>query len=189
MIIALCGLPRVGKDTFANFIKEHYNNVETYAFAEPIKQMCCAAFGWDRSLFDSKEKDELDPFWNVVPREMLEYVGTTVMRGHIRKKFSLFDKAISENIWVKRFEKFYLEHRNKTIIITDLRFATEYNYLKSIENTNIILIERPNFDIDQTRWYDIKSMNYDCVLHNDVENDLGHYQSKVFELYDLLKRK
>jgi hypothetical protein len=187
MIFALCGLPRVGKDEFAKTILSTHKNVLRYAFADPIKQMCCIAFGWDISIFESSKKDEIDEYWKVKPREMLEFVGTECLRKHICKEFPIFKKFIGEKIWVKRFEKFYLENKHKDIIITDLRFDPEFEFLQTIEKKSIIKIERPNFECDKTKAYDIEKHQFDILLNNDVE-DLFYYKAKINELYNLIKR-
>ena len=180
MVIALSGAPRVGKDTFANFFINN-NNVVSYAFAKPIKEMLCAAFGWSMDIFESDLKDVKDFFWHVSPREAMEYIGTEIMRCDIRNRFPEFDKFIGEKIWVKRFEKFYLENQNKTIIITDLRYDPEFEFLKTIGSTNI-KIERTNIDIDTKRMYCINKYKFDYELVND--SSLDNYKEKCKQLFN-----
>lgn len=176
MIIALTGAPQVGKDTFANFFLSE--NVVQYAFARPIKEMLCAAFGWKMEDFETPWKDQLDPFWKVVPREMMEYIGTGIMRRDLPSKFPTFDQYIGELIWVKRFEKFYLENKYKTIIITDLRYDPEFYFLSSLEYYNI-LITRNGTDL--TRMYDIKKHSHDFELDNN--STIEDFKKKAKELY------
>lgn len=188
MIIALCGLPRCGKDTFAHALSSTKKDVVTYSFALPFKKALCEMFGWKLEDFENDNKELIDPFWGVSKREMMEYLGSEICRSHMRKKFPLFDKLIADNIWVKRFELFYKENKHKTIIITDLRYKPEYEFLKTIEHKKIIMINRPNYTLDTSRWYDILDMNFDCSIDNDVEGDISNFNHKAFELYDLLKR-
>ena len=181
----LCGLPRSGKDEFAKAIKSHHN-IEIYSFALPIKQMCCAAFGWKLEDFENDNKDIIDPYWNISMRQAMEYIGTKIMRNDIRKEFPLFDQLIGERIWVKRFEKFYLENKHKDIIVTDLRYNPEYEFFQSIKQfKKIIQINRPN--CDETKWYDIKNFKTDIELENN-ETLLQHHE-KAVELYDLLQKE
>ena len=177
MVIALSGAPRVGKDTFANFFINN-NNVVSYAFAKPIKEMLCAAFGWSMNVFESDLKDVKDFFWHISPRETMEYIGTEIMRCDIRNRFPEFDKFIGEKIWVKRFEKFYLENKNKTIIITDLRYDPEFDFLSSLEYYNI-LIERDG--TDSTRMYDINKHNYHFKLENN--STIEDFRKKSKEIF------
>ncbi len=184
MIIALCGLPRVGKDTFANFFS---SNTVQYAFATPIKQMICAAFGWDMSIFESDEKEKIDPFWHISPRHAMEYLGTDIMRRDIQIRFPEFSHFIGERIWVKRFEKFYYENKNKTIILTDLRYTPEYEFLSNIDDVKIIRINRPNYNkLDKSKWYDILKHEYNFEIDNDVEGDLDSYFDKSKNLMKLI---
>ena len=184
MVIALCGLPRVGKDEFANSIVSSHTNVLKYSFAEPIKLMLCAAFGWRLEDFENDNKDLIDPYWGISKRQAMEYIGSTVMRGSIREQFPLFDKLIGERIWVKRFEKFYLENKHKDIIVTDLRYNPEYEFFSTIKR-KVVLINRPN--CDASKWYDIQNFKYDCVLEND--RSLLEYRLKCNELYILMKER
>ncbi len=156
------------------------DNVIQYAFAKPIKEMLCAAFGWKMEDFETSWKDQLDPFWKVVPREMMEYIGTGIMRQDLPSKFPMFDQYIGESIWVKRFEKFYLENKNKTIIITDLRYDPEFEFLKTIGSTNI-KIERTNIDIDTKRMYCINKYKFNYELIND--SSLDNYKEKCKQLF------
>lgn len=187
MIIALTGLPSAGKDEFAKAITKTYKNAVTYAFADPIKKMCCAAFDWDMSVFDFENKDKIDDFWKIKPREALEFVGSIAMREKIRDYLPMFDKYIGEKIWVKRFEKFYYRHKHSDIIITDLRYDPEYEFLDSIENKKIIRIERSGYPCDTTKSYDIYKHPYDILLHNDIEGSLLLYHTKCNELYTTIK--
>lgn len=180
MVIALSGAPRVGKDTFANFFINN-KNIVSYAFAKPIKEMLCCAFGWNMSIFESDLKDVKDFFWHISPREAMEYLGTEIMRGDIRIHFPEFDKFIGEKIWVKRFEKFYLENQNKTIIITDLRYDPEFEFLKTIKSVNV-KIDRTNIDIDRKRMYCINKYKFNYELLND--SSLDNYKERCVKLFN-----
>lgn len=177
MVIALSGAPRVGKDTFANFFINN-KNIVSYAFAKPIKEMLCCAFGWNMSIFESDLKDVKDFFWHISPREAVEYLGTEIMRGDIRNHFPEFDKFIGEKIWVKRFEKFYLENQNKTIIITDLRYDPEFEFLDNIEYYNILITRRGT---DLSRMYDINKHGHDFELDNN--STIEDFKKKAKKLY------
>ena len=171
--------PRVGKDIFAHFF---INNVMRCVHAyKTIKEMLCAAFGWSKDIFESDLKDVKDFFWHISPREAMEYIGTEIMRCDIRNRFPEFDKFIGEKIWVKRFEKFYLENKDKTIIITDLRYDPEFEFLKTIGSTNI-KIDRTNIDIDTKRMYCIDKYKFDYELIND--SSLDNYKEKCKQLFN-----
>jgi hypothetical protein len=179
MVLFLCGLPRVGKDEFVKAIRNEYD-IKSYSFALPIKEMCCAAFGWKLEDFENDNKEIIDPYWGISMRQAMEFIGTETMRKSIRKLFPLFDNLIGEEIWVKRFEKFYLENKDKNIIVTDLRYIPEYEFYKTLTCfKKIIYIERPN--CDKTRNYDIDSFEKDNYIYNN--QSLTIYHSTVLEFY------
>ena len=185
MIIALSGLPRVGKDTAANAIKRAYPNVLTYAFVDPFKKALCEIFGWSLSSFDDDSKDSIDPYWGVSKRQMLEYVGTGIFRSDIRFKFPAFDKLIGDNIWVKRLDIFVKDRPNNDIIVTDLRFLPEYDYLKFAKK---VYISRPNYiKLDTSKSYQIPFMKFDYALENNSEGHVEEFENKAVELFTIIK--
>lgn len=172
MIIAIAGLPRVGKTTIANYLKDSFHNVVTYSFAEPIRRGISELFGWDLSSFDDDSKNTIDDFYGVSKRQIMEYLGTSILRDHIRKVFPLFDEKIGEKIWVKRCEKFIEDNKDRIIVISDLRHTIEYEFLKNRKDTFLIYVERNNYkDLDKSKSYDIESMNFDFIIRNNVEED------------------
>jgi len=183
MLICLTGLPQVGKDTFADFICNKYG-LDRYAFADPIKKCLCAIFDWPMSIFDSETKEKEDPFWHISPREAMEYIGTKIMKQEICKEFPAFDSFIKDQIWVKRFEKFY-KSSTKDIVITDLRYKPEFDFLSNIEEKVIIRINRES--VDSTRWYDILNYSFNYSISNN--STLADYHKKVDELFKTIGEK
>ena len=76
---------------------------------------------------------------------------------------------------------FYLENKNKTIIITDLRYDPEFEFLKTIGSTNI-KIDRTNVDIDAKRMYCIDKYKFNYELVND--SSLDNYKEKCKQLFN-----
>jgi len=82
MILGFTGPARSGKDTAAEMaIVALYNihkisRIEKYAFADPLKHAAAAMFGVDVKLMYSDDKDQIDPFWGISYREMLQKLGT-----------------------------------------------------------------------------------------------------------------
>lgn len=187
MIIALSGLPRVGKDVATKHIQSCFPGTLSYAFAEPFKRALCEMFLWKMEDFDDDSKEAIDQYWGVSKRDMMEYIGTGIMRRDIRERFPLFDKLIGEEIWVKRLELFIKQNPNKDIVISDLRYMPEYKFLKS---QNVILVEilRPNYkNLDYSKAYDIPKMKFDLSLRNDREGDIQSFKQKVYKLYNNIK--
>lgn len=187
MIIAFAGLPRVGKDFASKILIDYAPNVVTYSFALPFKLALCDLLGWTMEDFESDKKDIVDPVYGVTMRQMMEYIGTEIMRKHIRASFPLFDKLIGENIWVKRAEHFIEENTDKTVVITDLRHTVEYEMLKA-RKAHTVYIERPNYPkLDTSKSYDIKTMTFDHWIVNRKEGDTEYFKKKVIDLYELIR--
>ncbi len=126
MIIGLCGSAGAGKDTVGGIIKELYPEFELVSFADGLKKVVSALFGYpyERLLGltpdDRTWREEKDPYWSeklgywVSPRVMLQVIGTDVLRKTFHNDIwldCLFGKIDKENI--------------KNCVITDCRFANE----------------------------------------------------------------
>lgn len=122
-LIGLTGPKQVGKDTFANFIKDRLGlqyKVITYAFARPLKEVCKTLFLLtDEQLHDPILKEQIDPRWNKTPRQLFQFVGTDFVRNQL-----------DPNFWIKHFEYWYTSlsmetKENAIVIVTDIRFQNE----------------------------------------------------------------
>lgn len=122
-LIGLHGHAGAGKNTFAE--EFHYASFFEYSFATPIKTVCMEVFGLSHMDFlDRNRKEELIDFWNKSPRELAQYVGTEMFRNHF-----------GSDIWIKSLEArlirdlYAREHENKKVIITDVRFQNEADWI------------------------------------------------------------
>lgn len=129
-IYLICGKAKHGKDTFSGFLKEVYEEngkkIIITQLSKYIKYYAREMTGWDLSE-ESK------------PRELLQQLGTSVIREYLQKE-DLFINRMIEDIDV--FSCFY-----DAIIISDVRLKKEINDLKSsFPSAKVIRIVRPNFD-------------------------------------------
>ncbi len=136
-IIGIAGHARAGKDTVAQFIQEEYR-AATYAFAEPLKAML-RALGLDEQDLNSWRKDETNYDFQATPRHMMQTLGTEWGRD-----------TINDNIWViaaaKRIQRLSQAQPDSTIIITDVRFENEADFVR--KHGFLIHVERPIQRID-----------------------------------------
>ena len=126
----MCGKAKHGKDTFSAYLKEEYekNNKKVIVtqLSKYIKYYAREMTGWNLS-----EEDK--------PRELLQQLGTGVIREYL-KKDDLFINRMIEDIEV--FSCFY-----DAIIISDVRLKKEIIDLKrTFPELLTIHINRPNFD-------------------------------------------
>lgn len=114
-LIALTGLPRSGKDTFATRLVERYGFVRRQ-FSDPLKE--AAAILLDRPLSQMRgengfDREDVLPEWGFSVRWFLQMLGTECMRDTIRRDF-----------WVHRMRN-YLVDALAPVVITDCRFDNE----------------------------------------------------------------
>lgn len=145
-LIGIMGKAGSGKDTLAHGLANTYAYTYTDAFANPLKEACATLFGI--SLFNFNErnlKEAIDKFWNISPRQITQFVGTEVVRESFK---DLLDyEVLAENFWIHRMLlKFQEEVDNQdepyyepgdTVIISDVRFQNEYNWI--IQNNGIMI--------------------------------------------------
>jgi len=131
-VVGILGFKGSGKDTAGEYlVREHGFVVES--FANPLKDLLAAVFGWDRALLEGNTTDSRtwretpDAWWEAkldwtnsphsylgrfTPRVAMQIIGTDTMRRH-------FD----DSIWIKSLEA-RLRDKDK-VVITDCRFPNE----------------------------------------------------------------
>ncbi len=168
-VIVLSGKARAGKDTTAGFMKDYYvsKGIKSLniSFASYIKEYAKKISDWDGS-------DETKP------RELLQQLGTSIIREKIDNEF--FIKRIIGDILV--YSYFF-----DVIIISDCRLPEEIERLKeNFKNVISINVVRPNFDNGltgkQNNHYTEVGLDgfngFDYELIND--GSLEDFEKKVF---------
>jgi hypothetical protein len=138
-IIGVCGLIGGGKGTVADIlVKEH--GFEKVSFADSLKDMIAAVFGWPRHLLEgdtpeSREwREQRDDWWserlsmpNLTPRWVLQFWGTDVCRVNFH-----------EDIWIASLEKKIMRkgmgsaNKLHNFVIPDTRFPNEINLIRKL---------------------------------------------------------
>ena len=129
-IYLMCGKAKHGKDTFSAFLKKAYeDNVKTIIvtqLSKYIKYYAREMTGWDLSE-------------ETKPRELLQQLGTSVIREYLQKDDLFINRMIDD---IDVFSCFY-----DAIIISDVRLKKEIHDLKaSYPNAKVVHIIRPDFD-------------------------------------------
>ena len=173
-IIILSGKARAGKDTTMNFLNEIYNNIIQLQYGSYIKEYAKKISNWDGSE-------------ETKPRELLQQLGTNIIRENIDNKF--FVKKMIDDI--KVYSYFF-----DTIVISDARFKIEIDDIKNTFNNVIaVRIERPNFDNGLTSEQkkhpseiDLDDYNkFDYKLIND--GTLEDLKKKVEKLVEVIENE
>lgn len=128
IIIGLCGRAGSGKDTFANAVE---GEKEVFAFVKPLKDAAAALFALSHEqLYDPLLKEVVVDDWGKSPREILQWMGTDIIRNQLDATF-----------FIKHMQRRINQSTKKLIIITDVRFPNEAMLIKSLGGT-IIHINR-----------------------------------------------
>ena len=175
-IYLMCGKAKHGKDTFSSYLKEVYekNNKKIIVtqLSKYIKYYAREMTGWDLSE-------------ETKPRELLQQLGTGVIREYLKKE-DLFINRMIEDIDV--FSCFY-----DAIIISDVRLKKEINDLKKVYKDAIVIhINRPNFDNGLTEEQkkhktevDLDDFtDFDIEIENTTLDKLEQDAEKIYTKYE-----
>lgn len=174
-IYIVCGKARHGKDTIAEMIRNYYlensYDVLNLQYSSYIKEYAKKISNWDGSE-------------ETKPRELLQQLGTNVIRDKIDEAF--FVKKIVDDIKVYSF--FF-----DVLTISDARFKLEVDTPRdNFENVVIIRVNRPNFDNGLTEEQKMHRTEtdlddykkYDYVIEND-----GSLEDLKEKVNDILKQE
>lgn len=131
-LIGISGFIGCGKSTVASQLTDHYN-FKKDSFASSLKDATAALFDWPRSMIegDTKEsrewREQTDSWWaeklnipNFSPRLALQLVGTDSLRNHF-----------NEGIWFMTLENRIRKNPNQHIVISDVRFPNEIDFIRN----------------------------------------------------------
>lgn len=196
-IIGLCGEKGSGKDSVYEILSKNYKS-KRFAFADPLKESLKSLFHWDNDNFSSKNKELVDNYWGVSPRQMCQILGTDIIRNTLSNKFDknvLIDGNNFEySFWIKRINKEYelyidsLIDNDVYIIFTDVRFIDELKYIKSLGG-KIYKINRPNIKINDYSFHEsekvINKKEFNDEVNGIILNDgsLKDLTNKVINLF------
>lgn len=141
MIIGLNGRLKSGKDTTCEIIKELYAHAERVSFADALKDSAAAALKLDRDVLEElKNLEEIslriafveddsineDLFnrvsdWTLTFREYLQLYGTEAHR-----------EIFGDNFWVDQVLPVDIDHHDRLLVITDVRFPNEAERVKEL---------------------------------------------------------
>ena len=128
MIIGLVGRKGAGKDTVADYlVREH--GFKKLAFADPVKKVCEAMFALESIYFHCPLlKEQVIPAWGMSPREMMQKVGTDIVRTQMGDRF-----------WIRHMQ-FRLPPDTK-VVISDVRFVNEAEFIHSLPDSHLVRVQ------------------------------------------------
>ncbi len=168
-IFIIAGKARHGKDTVSEFIQKAYSDKRciNLSFGSYIKEYAKKISDWDGSE-------------ETKPRELLQELGTDIIRNKIDEQF--FIKRLCDDIKVYNY---YFD----VATISDARFPDEIDVVRSMFNDVVVIkVFRPNFDTPLTSKQQAHRTetaldnydNYDYVIVND--GSLEDLEGKVLKI-------
>lgn len=167
-VILISGKARHGKDTVAGMIESNFKErgarVLVTHYADLVKYICKAFFGWDGN------KDERG-------RTLLQYVGTDIVRGYFPDYWVNFIIDILN---------MFSEHWDY-VIIPDTRFPNEVDKIKEQFDAVHVRVLRDGFESSLTEEQKnhpsetaLDNYTYDVIIHNS--GSMEDLEQKVKEL-------
>lgn len=167
-VIGLIGAVGSGKDTIAEYLSET-KWYDRYAYASKVKDVAAIVFSWNREMLEGttpksrKWREEIDPYWNITPRQALQKIGTEMFRNHL-----------DPDVWVKALvRELEVVSNSRKVVITDCRFVNEVNAVKDMGGV-IIYVQRGS----EPEWIDkaINALNDpESPDHQYFKNNNIHY--------------
>lgn len=142
LIIALGGLKRSGKDTFANVLAAVASSrgltPHRVAFADPLRQAAKVVYNLnDADPFGDEVKDVVDPSWGITRRQMLINIGEA-MRGVDADHWT---KLLTRGVMTFEAVASSLTSRPVLHIVTDMRRPNEAKTLLDL-GAKLVLVVR-----------------------------------------------
>lgn len=137
MILGLLGEKFSGKTTGADYLVDRYKFVEI-AFADCLKRACQELFLFaNEQVYGTLEQKETpDERWfGCTPRTALQFVGTDLLRNNLDKIMPGLGKGIFTHHVKLRVEQLISKDPDAIIVISDVRFQNEVNFIHSLGGT------------------------------------------------------
>lgn len=128
--------PGAGKDTAAIMISDwldKHTALKTYTthFAQRLKWILQDEFGFTPEQLHGKEKEIIDLRYGKTPRDVMKLVA------------NWFKNDVDKDWWIKQTDRMVQASTADVIIIPDVRFENEIEYITSFDDHLLIYIERP----------------------------------------------
>ena len=142
LIVALGGLKRSGKDTFAGILaaaaSTHRLTPHRIAFADPLRRAATAAYDVPIAEFsDDQIKDVIHPAWGITRRQMLINVGEAMRSIDADHLTKLLVRGIDS---FETAAASYTPTQRPLHIVTDLRLSNEAKALLDLGATLVLVV-------------------------------------------------
>lgn len=176
-IIGVAGKKYSGKDTVGNYLVK-YHGYRKIAFADALKRICKLLFDFTDEQLNTDLKDSVEERWDKTPREILQFVGTELLRDMLGN----FVPKLGKSIWIDIVRRQIMNSADK-IVITDVRFENEMNLVHELGGI-VFLVERDTNYSDSH----VSEQNINILKELLNENDkIIHNNGTLDELYQQIE--
>jgi len=199
MIIGISGKARSGKDTFSNMLTEELNKVSyppyiMMAFAHELKTRCQTAFdlsyeqlwGDDKEVADKRYiKTRKDPRPEIQQhKEVGTIPGSPVdvywTAREIMQNYGAFYRTVDNEFWIKNLFRVAEDKEYNNVIITDVRYRNEAEYIQHKKGGYVVRVDRENKD-------DVHNMQHPSEVELDNYGGFDFVVNNEGTLEDLSK--
>jgi len=165
-IILVNGLPRAGKDTFADYLVK-YHNYKKLSFATALKDIIAKSFNITLDELDKFKNDNVNLIYEETNgfndnllnfRDLLRRFGTEAMKPY-------FGKSVWSDIVYSKIK----DSKHNKFVISDFRFLSEYTELEDTEVITVLIKDErelpKNGHSSDTELYN-NLFKFDIVLEN-----------------------
>lgn len=173
-LVGISGKKRSGKDTLASqFAKEGF---EQYALADPIKESCQSIFGFSEEQVNGERKEEVDPYWDRTPREVMQHFGTDAFRG-----------TYGDDVWVKSLMQRLRLELPQRAVVSDVRFPNEVEGIQNVQGDVIRIDASERLDHEDDHASETALDEYEGFDHvidnNGTLDEFKRASSELIEAY------
>lgn len=172
-IVGLTGAAGSGKSTIAVALQAK-GLFTRMSFGHGLKRVAGFIFGFSYEQLYGEEREVTDERYGFSPRYVLQYLGTEVFR------------MMYANVWIDVLKRTADEMGVKRIVIDDLRFENEADFVHSLGGI-VILIDTPPMasnltDDRQTHVSEAGVKQYDYLVTNDHKTSIEGVIADVIDI-------
>lgn len=176
-LIGIAGRAGSGKDTAGAHLVERYG-FDQYAFADPIRAMLGALGAFPAGDLLNRDTKEATIDWlGKSPRQMAQALGTEWGRERVHPQ-----------LWILMAQRRWdaAKAAGKDLVITDVRFANEADWISS-QGGHVIGLDRPGVEVvssHASEQFDLPDLS-DWLIRNDntIAILLHRVDQALMELY------
>lgn len=162
MIVGISGKARSGKDTFAEMLAAQLNKgahppFVMMAFANELKLRCQAAFDLSYEQLWGDDKEKVDERYQKQMQANVHWTAREIMQ-----EYGAFYRSIDGEFWIKNLFKVAADKGYNNVIVTDVRYINEADYILN-KGGYVIRVERENKD-------DVHNMQHPSEVQLDGYN-------------------